>query len=112
MVEPVYLVLDSILGNALKKKERDRLKAKKIRTQIGHACTQNGHKLQPEYTCSRCLDCYQCAHQLVEHYEADAIYWWRCSDGFEKPAYMDVGQFASLRKAPPTQKGIAWERFR
>lgn len=49
------------------------------------------------YQCSRCRQCYVHRHESIELDEPveGSIYWWECRDGFQKPAHIDKGRWAS-----------------
>jgi len=67
------------------------------------------------YSCSRCGNCYACDHTAINATPereriAGARFWWRCPDGFEKPTFMDVGQFGRL-KGVLSPEGIDWSFY-
>ena len=100
----------------MKKKDRERRKAKKARTQKGYERTQKGNVCThyDAYYCSRCGSCYACDHEVIDAPEQNfgSIFWWKCPDGFSKPSYPDLGQFANLRNVLPyDSKGIEWPNY-
>lgn len=95
------------------RKEAARLSTECIQTsdsciQIGNVCTHYEYDNYSTFLCSRCKACYDCSHDLIEREEAGSILWWRCPDGFEKPSYLDRGQFSSLRRITSSE-GTKWQ---
>lgn len=65
------------------------------------------------FFCSRCLHCYACEHTKLGPFKnkANSIWWWKCPDGFQKPAYLDHGQFARLATKRSHKKVKDWSDY-